>query len=115
MEDGKITGIEEHNPQIASRILLQDSILCSPGCDCCPYNFFCLRGCYGSQREAGKDPFMPIESVCRLFRGKIDFLIDKYRELGVWEALEKVSPANARYEEIGEILEAVKHIREARA
>ena len=31
------------------------------------------------------------------------------------EALEKVSPANARYEEIGEILEAVKHIREARA
>lgn len=115
VEDGKITGIEEHNPQIASRILLQDSILCSPGCDCCPYNFFCLRGCYGSQREAGKDPFMPIESVCRLFRGKIDFLIDKYRELGVWEALEKVSPANARYEEIGEILEAVKHIREARA
>lgn len=115
VEDGKITGIEEHNPQIASRILLQDSILCSPGCDCCPYNFFCLRGCYGSQREAEKDPFMPIESVCRLFRGKIDFLIDKYRELGVWEALEKVSPANARYEEIGEILEAVKHIREARA
>lgn len=114
VEDGKITGIEEHNPQIASRILLQDSILCSPGCDCCPYNFFCLRGCYGSQREAEKDPFMPIESVCRLFRGKIDFLIEKFEALGVWEVLEKISPVNARYEAVRETLQAVKSIREAR-
>lgn len=114
VEGGKIVGVEEHNPQIASRILLQDSILCSPGCDCCPYNSFCLRGCYGSQQETEKDPFMPIESVCRLFKGKIDFLIDKFDALGVWGVLEKVSPANARYEAVRETLQAVKRIREAR-
>ena len=115
VEGGKIVGVEEHNPQIASRILLQDSILCSPGCDCCPYNSFCLRGCYGSQQETEKDPFMPLESVCRLFKGKIDFLIDKFDALGVWGILEKVSPANARYEAVQETLQAVKCIREARA
>lgn len=114
VEDGRIAGIEEHNPQMASRVLLQDSILCSPGCDCCPYHFFCLRGCYGAQREAEKDPFVPIESVCRLFRGKIDFLIDKYEALGVWEVLRGLSPANARYEAAGEILRAVEKIKEAR-
>ena len=114
VEENKIVGIQEHNPQMASRILFQDSILCSPGCDCCPYNYFCLRGCYGSQRETEKDPFMPIESVCRLFRGKIDFLIDKFDRLGVWEILENLSPANARYEAAQETLQAVKRIKEAR-
>ncbi len=115
VEDGKITGVEEHNPQMASRILFQDSILCSPGCDRCPYSYFCLRGCYGAQREAEKDPFMPMESVCRLFKGKIDFLIDKYEKLGVWGVLRDLSPANARYEAAQETLRAVERIKEARA
>lgn len=114
VEGGRITGIEEHNPQIASRILFQDSILCSPGCDCCPYSYFCLRGCYGAQREAEKDPFMPIESVCSLFKRKIGFLIDKYEELGVWEVLRGLPPANARYEAARETLRAVEKIKEAR-
>ena len=114
VEEGRITGIEEHNPQMASRILFQDSILCSPGCDSCPYNSFCLRGCYGAQREAEKDPFMPIESVCRLFKGKIDFLIDKLQALGVWDILRDLSPANARYEAARETLRAVERIQEAR-
>lgn len=115
VEDGKIVGIEEHNPQMASRILFQDSILCSPGCDCCPYSYFCLRGCYGSQKETENDPFMPIESVCRLFKGKINFLIDKYEVLGVWDVLRKLSPANARFESAQETLRAVEKIKEARA
>lgn len=112
-EDGKITGFTENNPQMASRVLLQDSILCSPGCDCCPYSYFCLRGCYGSQREAENDPFMPIESVCRLFRAKIDFLIGKFEALGVWDELRKAGPANARYEQLREVLAAVEKIKEA--
>jgi len=115
VKDGKIIGIEEHNPQMASRILLQDSILCSPGCDCCPYSYFCMRGCYGSQRETEKDPFMPIESVCRLFREKIDYLIDKYEVLGVWNVLRGMSLANVQYETAREILRAVERIKEARA
>ena len=68
VEDGKIAGIEEHNPQMASRILFQDNILYAPGCDYCPYNYFCLQGCFGARRKTGKDPFMSIESICRLFR-----------------------------------------------
>lgn len=69
--------------------------------------------CYGSQREAEKDPFMPIESVCRLFKGKIDFLIQKFEALGVWNVLQNLSPANARYEAAQETLEAVERIKEA--
>lgn len=114
MEDGKITGIEENNPQMASRILLQDDILCDPGCCCCPYSYFCLRGCYGSQRETEGDPFMPIESVCNLFRAKIDFLIDKYERLGVWDILRETSPVNVRYEAVLDILRAVDRIMEER-
>ena len=58
---------------------------------------------------------MPIESVCRLFKGKINFLIDKYEVLGVWDVLRKLSPANARYENAQETLRAVEKIKEARA
>lgn len=114
VENGEIVGIEENNPQMASRILLQDSILCSPGCDCCPYNYFCLRGCYGAQQETENDPFMPIESVCELFRAKIDFLIDKYETLGLWDVLRGVSRANIRYEDIRRTLQEVERIKEAR-
>lgn len=110
MEEGRIVGLEENNPQMASRVLLQDSILCSPGCDCCPYSFFCLRGCYGSQQETENDPFMPIESVCRLFKAKIDFLIGKFERLGVWDELRKTGVANARYEAVREMLDAVERI-----
>lgn len=114
VEDGKIVDIEENNAQIASRLLLQDSILCSPGCDCCPYNYFCLRGCYGSQQETENDPFMPIESVCDMFRKKIDFLIDKYEYIGVLNALREVGPANSRYEFAQNTLKAIERIKEAR-
>ena len=57
---------------------------------------------------------MPIESVCRLFKGKIDFLVDKFDGLGVWDILENLSPANARYEAAQETLRAVERIKEAR-
>ena len=56
---------------------------------------------------------MPIESVCRLFKGKIDFLIQKFEALGVWNVLQNLSPANARYEAAQETLEAVERIKEA--
>lgn len=110
IENDKIIGIEEKNPQIASRILLQNSQLCTPGCNSCKYNYFCLRGCYGSQYETEKDPFIPIESCCNMFKAKIDFLIKRYRELGVIDYMETIPKTNSMYENIQDILSEIKRV-----
>ena len=68
---------------MAIRILLANNTLCHFKCDTCPLNYFCLKGCFGSQIESTGDPFMPIPGVCKFFEEKFKFLTDKYEKLGV--------------------------------
>lgn len=56
-------------------------------CKSCVYNRLCMKGCLGSQLETNGDMFKPCESVCKMQKAKIDFLVDKYTELGVYEAM----------------------------
>lgn len=79
VENDKIINIKGNNSYFPMRALLLNEKLCGLGCDTCYANTFCLRGCYGSQYEATKDPFTPIESVCKFFKGKYLHLALKYR------------------------------------
>ena len=53
-------------------------------CASCDYRNVCLKGCEGAQYEAYGDYNIPIESVCKMFQAKIDFLTKKYHELGIF-------------------------------
>lgn len=97
MEDGKIMGIEGHNPEMASRILLANNNLCAIGCDDCEINEVCLKGCFGSQFEIEKDPFIPIENVCKFFKAKYYFLVKYYLDKGVIDYLKGISPYSLNY------------------
>lgn len=56
-------------------------------CRGCTYNHLCMKGCLGSQFETNGSMFNPCESVCKMQKAKIDFLVDKYTELGVYEVM----------------------------
>lgn len=89
-EQGEIVGIKENNSSMAVKVLCTNIKLTHHGCDVCPYNYFCMRGCFGEQVETEDDPFMPTEGVCRMFRAKIDFLIKQYDQYGILDALDAI-------------------------
>ena len=54
-----------------------------PLCESCNIKRFCPKGCLGSQYEISKEPFLPNESVCNMYKKKIEFQFRKYHELGI--------------------------------
>ena len=90
VEDGKITDIEAINPFVAAKILMMNQRVCHHGCDTCLNKNYCIRQCFGAQIESGQEIFMPIPSVCRLFKAKTAALYNIYRRFGVQEQVEKM-------------------------
>lgn len=88
VEDGKIVDIKASNPMLANKLLLGNAIT-QLRCDRCKYNIICMRGCAGAQYETNLDPLIPIESVCDLMQAKINFLIRKYKQVGLIDYAEK--------------------------
>ena len=58
-----------------------------PRCNQCHLYDFCIRGCLGAQYEETGEVYCPIDSVCNFFDKKHEFLIKKYSETGILEAL----------------------------
>lgn len=104
IEDNKIVDIKSNNIYMANRILLMNNDLGHPKCDTCIYNDYCAKGCFGSQLEIEKDPFMPIDSVCNLFKAKIKTVVQYYKEKGILEELKKIPNYNANYINIQKFL-----------
>lgn len=100
VEDNKIIDIIGNNPQMATRVLMSNTLFASIGCDSCTYKDYCLKGCFGSQYESTGDPFTPIASVCKLFKTKSYFMIKKYIDLGIYDIINKVTPYNMHFERI---------------
>ena len=48
---------------------------------------FCFQGCMGAQYEVTGEVFATIPSVCDLFKTHWDFLLDKYKNLGVLDII----------------------------
>lgn len=86
-----------------------------PGCATCDYKEFCIGGCLGAQFEDSGDMNLPIQSVCNLFKAKIDFIFNKYKNLGILNILmdPKQTPLdNYSYETFKTFLERKKWYNE---
>lgn len=82
VEDDAIVDIEAQNPQMAIKVLMGNTLTAYPKCDTCLYKNTCLKGCLGAQLEATKDPFFPIESVCKLYKAKYSTILKYYKDKG---------------------------------
>lgn len=91
VKDDEIVDIEANNPVIATKILLSNQRKSHHGCDTCWNANSCIRGCFGAQYEYGGEPFMPLRSVCKLFKSKTRFLMKWYREQGIIDVMKQLS------------------------
>ena len=56
-----------------------------PKCANCSIKAFCNKGCLGAQFEVNEDPFIPIESVCRLHKVKYVTLHRIAKKYGLYD------------------------------
>lgn len=112
LKDNKIVDIEGNNPEVASRILLGNTNLCSPKCDACPYNPICLKGCFGSQYETNKDLFFPIDNICKLMKAKYNFTVQSYISYGAIDYLKNISPYNMHYPQAQQFLKILEDLKD---
>ena len=91
VEDDHIVDIHANNPVIASKILLSNQRKSHHGCDTCWNVNSCIRGCFGAQLEYGQEMFFPIEAVCNMLKAKTKCLLRVYEELGIIDALSRIS------------------------
>lgn len=82
VNNGKITGIEANNIQLANTIY-RTTAYTKPKCDICFWNDTCIKGCLGSQYESTGEILYPVESVCNLEIAKTIFLLEKYKQMGI--------------------------------
>lgn len=82
VENDKITGVHAENIQMMNQVWFNNSHGVAK-CGGCPYNSYCLKGCYGSQLESTGELFYPCSTVCDLYQARIIFLYFKYDKLGL--------------------------------
>lgn len=87
--DGKDMHIESKNVELAVRIYSMNPNFSHPKCDTCSFNQLCSKGCLGSQFETNTDLFQVCDSVCKMEKEKIKFLINLYKDWGVWDILKE--------------------------
>lgn len=81
-ENTKIIDFRENNIDalITVKTLKEQNF---PGCSVCKFGKICLKGCLGAQFEQNSDVFLPIPSVCKLFKSKFKHLVTLYKNSGV--------------------------------
>jgi len=104
VEDDEISGVKAVNPILATKIWMGNNLTTTPICDACPINECCLHGCLGAQTEYGKDPFMPLENVCKFFKAKYSTIFKYYREHGIIDCLKAYGPNKIFSDLVGTIL-----------
>lgn len=97
--NGSTYDVEAKNISLMSDIYKSIPNKDYPVCKDCLYNILCPKGCLGSQYENSGNMFEPCNTVCDMYKAKIDFLINKYSELGVFDCLAKF-PETKSYVEI---------------
>ena len=111
VENNKIVDIKSNNIQVANRIIMTNDLQASPKCDCCFYSYYCMRGCFGAQYESNNDLFVVNETVCNLYKAKINKLIELNTKYKVWDILAKIPTVDPMYERIQKHLEFVKGVK----
>ena len=85
---------------MAIRILFANNNYASLDCDVCKFNVYCIKGCYGSQYEANKDPFTTIPNICDFYKQKYTFILKKLESLGVFDECKNVFEYEEHYERV---------------
>lgn len=70
VENDKIVGMKAEHPALAFKVKNLNPNRSMLKCSDCPINFFCLKGCLGSQYEHTGEMFCPEDEVCEMFRVK---------------------------------------------
>lgn len=87
VENDEIVDIKAINPEIALAIFSMNPVMSCIKCGACIYNKLCMKQCFGANIEANNEILNPCDTVCKLFKRKIDFLVNKYIKYGVLEKL----------------------------
>lgn len=114
VENDTIIDIEAINPVLAIHILMSNSQVATPLCANCALQYCCLRGCYGSQIEYGKDPCFPITNVCEFFKTKISFILKYYKEHGILDYCKTFQPNMPGSVEALRLLQTYQRLMEER-
>ena len=85
-DNGKITGIKAHNPELMVAITSLDGKN-MPMCQSCLIKDLCSLGCLGSQFEITGDMFSPIPTVCQLEHAKLAAMVRSYSEIGMFDLI----------------------------
>lgn len=105
VEDDMIVDIEARNPQMAIKTLMGNLYYSNPKCDTCLYKSCCLKGCYGSQLETVKDPFFPIDCVCKLFEAKYSRILQYYKDKGIIDYYKSFSTQEFGADKVAHIIQ----------
>lgn len=108
VKDNKIVDIEANNPQMAIKILFGNSKSILNRCDTCILKDYCLKFCLGSSLESLGDPFIPDNNICTLFNSKYNFLIKKYKELGIIDYYKTITPIELGYDKVEKLLNMIE-------
>jgi len=95
VKNDEIVGVEGSNVALAYAIHSMKGEL-QPGCEDCAIEPLCTKGCLGSQFESTGDLFVPAESVCRLYKARTVFLLNKYLEMGILQEGFNILPEKSK-------------------
>lgn len=95
VENNKISELTGINPELAFTLYSINPCTYNLKCNICKYAKLCLKQCLGAQYEVTGEILAPCNTVCNLFKAKIDLLIKKYDELGILERLPYIYTINA--------------------
>ena len=70
VENNQIVGMKAEHPALAFKIKTLNPNRSILKCSDCPINFFCLKGCLGSQYEHTNDMFCAQDEICEMYRVK---------------------------------------------
>lgn len=87
IKNNKIIGIKALEGIYCYFNQILENVHMKPVCVSCKNKYFCMKGCNGAQFEAFGDPLLPIPEVCNLLDSKINFLVKKYHDLGLFHFL----------------------------
>jgi radical SAM protein with 4Fe4S-binding SPASM domain len=112
VEDDKIIGIKgANNVHMAIKVLFMNNKNTTYDCDICKYADYCYKGCYGSQFEYNKDPFIPNKSVCEMVKRKIDKTVEIYEKYGVIDKIKELTEYDEEYQRVKHFLKFYKNIK----
>lgn len=112
IENNKIVDVIGYNPELFLYIRTYNPQLNHLKCDTCSYQNLCIKGCLGMEYEQFRQINIPCESVCKLFKEKINFLIDTYEAEGLLDTLTEEAQTYPKLQDSLQEIRKVQFIRQ---